>query len=253
MFFPKLRRRAKWVFALLAVAFAIGFLAFGVGAGGTGVGDAIRDLVGAGSSDIPSVEKAQSDVEANPNDPEALSHLANALQAAGRNKEAIAALERYRKLRPDDVDGLRQLISLYEIAGYTAQQQANILAAQLTSGSLSAAAFNFPDTTGFIGAVGSDPIDEAISSRIATLAQEAQDETVTLSRQALPAYERLTELSPDEPILQLQLALAAEGAGEEQKAIAAYRRFLAASPEDPNAEFARDRLRVHDALPETTG
>ena len=29
MFFPKLRRRAKWVFLLLAIAFGVGFVAFG--------------------------------------------------------------------------------------------------------------------------------------------------------------------------------------------------------------------------------
>ena len=41
MFFPKLRRRAKWVFAFLALAFGIGFVAFGVGTGvsGTSLGD----------------------------------------------------------------------------------------------------------------------------------------------------------------------------------------------------------------------
>ena len=31
MFFPKLRRKAKWVFLLLAIAFGLGFVAFGVG------------------------------------------------------------------------------------------------------------------------------------------------------------------------------------------------------------------------------
>ena len=48
MFFPKLRRRAKWVFLLLAIAFGIGFVAFGVGTGvsGTSLGDVLRDLIG---------------------------------------------------------------------------------------------------------------------------------------------------------------------------------------------------------------
>ena len=39
MFFPRLRRHAKWMFVLLAVFFAGGFVIFGVGAGGTGIGD----------------------------------------------------------------------------------------------------------------------------------------------------------------------------------------------------------------------
>ena len=38
MFFPRLRRHAKWMFVFLAVALGGGFVLFGVGAGGTGVG-----------------------------------------------------------------------------------------------------------------------------------------------------------------------------------------------------------------------
>ena len=37
MYLPRLRRRAKWVFLLLAVFFAFGLVAFGVGAGGSAV------------------------------------------------------------------------------------------------------------------------------------------------------------------------------------------------------------------------
>src|SRR2546421_10139375 len=42
MFFPRLRRQAKWVFLLLAVIFAGGFVFFGVGSGSTGLGDLLR-------------------------------------------------------------------------------------------------------------------------------------------------------------------------------------------------------------------
>src|SRR6266487_6408243 len=38
LFFARLRRHAKWMFVLLALVFAIGFVAFGVGSGSTGVG-----------------------------------------------------------------------------------------------------------------------------------------------------------------------------------------------------------------------
>ena len=31
MFFPRLRRQAKWVFLFLALVFALGFVGFGVG------------------------------------------------------------------------------------------------------------------------------------------------------------------------------------------------------------------------------
>src|SRR5216110_1456005 len=42
MFFPRLRRQAKWVFVLLVFVFAGGFVFFGVGSGSTGLGDQQR-------------------------------------------------------------------------------------------------------------------------------------------------------------------------------------------------------------------
>jgi tetratricopeptide (TPR) repeat protein len=39
LFFPRLRRQAKWVFLLLAIVFAGGFVFFGVGSGSSGLGD----------------------------------------------------------------------------------------------------------------------------------------------------------------------------------------------------------------------
>src|SRR2546423_6054520 len=42
MFFPRLRRQAKWVFLLLAFVFAGGVVFFGVGSGLTGIGDLLR-------------------------------------------------------------------------------------------------------------------------------------------------------------------------------------------------------------------
>jgi len=35
MFFPRLRRQAKWVFVFLAAVFCLGFVFFGVGSGST--------------------------------------------------------------------------------------------------------------------------------------------------------------------------------------------------------------------------
>ena len=53
MFFPRLRRHAKWMFLFLALAFGLGFVGFGVGAGGVGVGDIFRGAGGA--SGVPSI------------------------------------------------------------------------------------------------------------------------------------------------------------------------------------------------------
>ena len=45
MFFPKLRRKAKWVFAFIALAFGLSFVVAGVGSGfGSGIGDYLSEL-----------------------------------------------------------------------------------------------------------------------------------------------------------------------------------------------------------------
>src|SRR3970282_1228943 len=79
MFFPRLRRHAKWVFLFLAVAFGLGFIGFGVGAGGVGIGDVFRGQ--GGGSGIPSVSDAQKRVNENPKDAKAFRDLATAFQA----------------------------------------------------------------------------------------------------------------------------------------------------------------------------
>src|SRR5262245_8438633 len=68
MFFPRLRRHAKWMFVFLAVVFGVGFVAFGVGAGGVGFGDVLKDI-GAGGG--PSISDAQKETEEHPKDPAA--------------------------------------------------------------------------------------------------------------------------------------------------------------------------------------
>src|SRR3989337_182626 len=66
MFFPRLRRHAKWMFLFLAVAFGLGFVGFGVGAGGIGVGDVFRGT--GGSSGVPSASDAPKRIDEHPKD-----------------------------------------------------------------------------------------------------------------------------------------------------------------------------------------
>ena len=115
LFFTKLRKRAKWIFVLLALAFGIGFVGFGVGgSGGGGVGDIIGDVFGREGDAIPSISSAQGKVNDNPNDPDAYFDLARAFQADQRLEDAAAAYEQVVVLRPDDISALRSLASLYQ-------------------------------------------------------------------------------------------------------------------------------------------
>ena len=114
MFFPRLRRQAKWMFIALALVFAVGFVGFGVGSGSTGIGDLFSNgrifgLGGPSSSGGPSVSKAQQAIAAHPDRPQGYRDLATAYEAQKQNDLAIAALVKYTTLRPKDQDALREL------------------------------------------------------------------------------------------------------------------------------------------------
>jgi tetratricopeptide (TPR) repeat protein len=238
MFFPRLRRHAKWMFVLLALVFGLGFVLFGVGAGGVGVGDVFRD---SGGTSAQSVSDARGDTEDRPNDPEAWIDLSTALQTEGETREAITALDRAIELRPKDPDAYRQLAGLHLTLATQRQQDAQLAQA--------IAAFRAPAqsfllfTAGSGQSVLSDPIalgiNQQASGRVNAAFQEAQTEATL----AVDAYERLAELVPDDPNVQLELAQAAQQTGDATAAIAAYERFLELAPDDPNAGIVRDQLK----------
>ena len=57
------------------------------------------------------------------------------------------------------------------------------------------------------------------------------------------AYRRITVVLPNDPTVQLELAQAAQGAGDTATTIAAYEAFLKIAPEDPTAVEVRRILK----------
>ena len=131
MFFPRLRRQAKWMFVFLAVVFGLGYVIFNVGGSipGTGLGDVFQGL-GQNTSG-PSAGDARDKIKEQPNNPTGYLELATALQRDGKNNEAIAPLTRYVELRPRDRAAISQLAGLYLTQARTAQDEAARLNAQL--------------------------------------------------------------------------------------------------------------------------
>jgi tetratricopeptide (TPR) repeat protein len=254
MFFPKLRRRAKWVFLLLAIAFGIGFVAFGVGTGvgGTSIGDVLRDFLGRQDTG-GSIEDARKDALAHPKDADVQLAYVNALQARGRTQEAIAALEAYTALKPKDTDALRQLANLWGSVANEARQEQQVATAQATEAS-AASSIAVPD---------SDFLREVEQNKIAqTLAQQANARASAAASRASSAagsqqrvYEQLTLLIPDDPSIFLSLGIAAQEANDAESAIAAYQKFLSLAPNDPSAaqvkqqiEFLKQQLKANPLL-----
>jgi hypothetical protein len=218
MFFPRLRRHAKWMFVLLALVFGLGFVIFGVGAGGTGIGDIFRDQ--GGTSSGQSVSDAQKE---------------------GDTSDAIDALNHAIALKPRSPEAYRELAGLHLTRASEFQQQ--LQQAQITA-AFRAPGVAFPTLTTKAGqATLTDPLQSAVTSEVtnsaSTLYQQAGAEAVA----AIDAYKQLVRLQPNDPNVQLELAQTAQQTGDVTTAITAYQRFLKLSPDDPNASVVRAQLK----------
>jgi tetratricopeptide (TPR) repeat protein len=244
MFFPRLRRHAKWMFVFLALVFGLGFVLFGVGAGGVGVGDVFRD---SGGSEAQSITDARKETEANPKSVAAWRALATALQTEGETDEAVAALVRVTELAPTDPDAFRELGGVY-LTQVTEKQRA----VQIAQGTAAyrGAGQNLPGrfTVKSVTVV-EDPIGRSVNAVAAVEVERLSTIAIAAARGAVNAYTTVAELQPDDPNVQIELAQAAETAGDAATAIAAYERFIELAPDDPTTVSVKDRLKQLTATP----
>jgi len=245
MFFPKLRRRAKWVFLLLAIAFALGFVAFGVGTGvgGTSIGDVLRDFFTSNGSGAADLDSARKKAEANPTDGAAQLAYANALQTAGQTTEAINVLKTYTAAKPRDVTALQQLAALWGAVATKARnegQTASAAAAQASNGQA-------PSDSPFVQQLQDNKITSVLTSDAQNRANAANLRAQNAYRESANVYEQLTLLTPDDPSVFLQLGVASQSAADYPSAIAAYKQFLKLAPDDASAPLVKQQLKVLQA------
>ncbi len=248
MFFPRLRHHSKWMFLVLALVFGLGFVLFGVGASGTGLGDLFRNHQGGGNSG--SVESALKATEKNPKNAKAWQNLATAYQLQGDIDLAINAQDQYTQLAPTDLDGLNQLAGLYRASAQksaTTAQDAQTAVAY--SGTIS------PAGNGLLvkgNPIFTDPLAAPLTSQAsATYQQALQVEQQALQNQ-LATYQKVARKSPKDPNAQLAIANAARDIGSTSAQIAAYRRFLVLAPDDANAPLVRRQLKLLTNSAKTT-
>ena len=239
MFFPRLRRHAKWMFLFLALVFGLGFVGFGVGAGGIGFGDVIRNAAGGGGQ--PSISKAEQKTLDNPKDAQAFRDLSTAYQADGQTDNAIEALTSYTQLRPKDTDALRELAALYLQKASAAQQRAQIWQARsayLAPGGVRETIFQIGGSP-----LTPDPITNAVSTTYEAEISAASSEAQGAAAQAVQQYRTIAQIHPKDPSIQLELASAAQSGGDVATMIAAYKAFLKLAPDDPTAPEVRRQLK----------
>jgi len=242
-FFPRLRRQAKWVFLLLAVIFAGGFVFFGVGSGSTGLGDLLRgnfNIFGSnsGSTNSSAVKSALKKTQAHPKDPNAWNDLASAYQTDGKLTEANAALEHVLKLKPNDIGALQRVAGFYETKAQNKETEAQNLQAQAP---LSLA--------GVLGVSSASPIGQALSNdptsqQLTQKAQAAFTEANTAIQRDTDLYKRIAKLQPNDVNTQFHYAQLADITGDTAAALKAYKQVVKLAPTDPSAQQAKQRIAV---------
>ncbi len=245
MFFPRLRRQAKWVFVFLALVFGVGFVAFGVGSSlPSGFADVFQGQSATGEL---SVGDAREQVEDNPKDADAQLGLSRALQRDRRTDEAIAPLERYVELKPRDQNGLQELAGLLTSRATTLQEEALAAQAEATRAS-GLSVFQTDQTLGQI--LGPAPLDKTLVDDANERFNTAYQGAIDSYTRATATYGKLVKLAPSDADLWYLLALSAEPTGDTKTALRGYRKFLELAPEAAEAAFVRDKIKQLQAQSE---
>jgi Tfp pilus assembly protein PilF len=253
MFFPRLRRQAKWVFVFLALVFAVGFVAFGVGSGSTGISDILRgNFFGGGGSSTSSLAKQkQKAIQSNPKDISAYLDLAGIYQQNQDEAKALATLRQAEKIAPKNFDVLNRIAGIY--SGQAELERQSAQNAQIVYFENTVAPPGLDPSSTLGQAITSDPYSDVLKTR----ANEAYTKMVSAFTKTKAAYKQLVTAAAgtsQEANAQLQLAGAAQISGDTATAVSAYTRFLRIAPDSPNAQAVRQTLaQLKAALPTSPG
>jgi tetratricopeptide (TPR) repeat protein len=247
MFFPKLRRQAKWVFVLLALSFTIGFVVFGVGSGvgGAGLGDLLQGGGGSSTSG-PSVSDAQKKIDKG--NLVAYKELADAYRQDGDLDQAITAGEQYLKVRPKDYEYMRTVAGDYEGRASRQRDQATAIQDQVTS-STGGATFAPPGNSRLGRALAPGKIDQELTTAANQKLTQLYSGLQGSFARSTQLYQRVTAHSPNDVLLQLLLANAAYQSQNSPVALKAYRRVIKLAPGSSEALQARQQIQFMKAQP----
>ena len=228
LFFVRLRRHQKWVYALLAVVFGLSFVLVGVGSGTGGGGLSSLFTGWFSGSGGSSISKASAEVQDHP--AKGYRDLATAYEQAGKPASAIIALQQYLAIKKNDADTWATLggLQMSQASKYATQYQNAQAAAQAADPS---APFLPGGTLG--SAVGQNPTyagaSQAASAQTSALYQKA----IAASTAAVKAYQTAVRIHPRSATYLPELATAAQNAGNSQVELSALRRYLQLNPNSP--------------------
>jgi predicted Zn-dependent protease len=227
LFFVRLRRGQKWLYALLAVVFAVTFVGVGVGSGaGGGLSQLWTGLFGGGGGS--SVSKAQAEVKKDP--AKGYRALATAYESNGNNVQAISALQSYLAIKKNDANAWQELggLELSQGSQYATQYSNASQAAQTADPSA-------PFTPGgtLANAIGQNPAYQNAAQAASNRSSQLYEQATTALGSAVTDYQKAAKLKPHSAIAQQELATAAENAGNAPVAVQALTRYLQLDPHSP--------------------
>ena len=240
MFFPKLRRQAKWVFVLLALAFAGGFVFFGVGSGVSGT--SFADLfTGSSGSTGPSVGDAQKKIDKG--DRAAYKELADAYRQENKMDDAIAADEQYLKARPKDYEYMRTVAADYEGRASRQRDEATAIQDSVTA-STGGTTFAVSPTSKLGRALGTGKIDQELQTAANQKLTELYSGIQGSYARATQLYKQITTASPKDLLALQLLASAAYQSRDNEAAIGAARKVIKLSPGTPEARQMKQLIQL---------
>ena len=207
MFFPKLRRQAKWMFVFLALVFAVGFVGFGVGSGGSGLDQLWSNINGSTS---------------------------------GKQEEAIAAGESYVRFKPNDYAFMRSLASDYE--GKAARQRDEAAAIQNELSTSTGTTFAIPPDSVLGRALGTGRIDRELTADANQKLTELYGGIESAYSRASTLYQRVARVQKDDVLLQMLLAQSAYQARKNNVAIKASQQVCKLAPGGVDCQQAKSLI-----------
>ena len=239
MFFPKLRRQAKWMFVFLALAFGVGFVGFGVGGGGLGIGDILQG--NSSSTGGPSVGDAKDKIEKG--NLAAYKELADAYRNENKTDETIVADEQYLKARPKDYEYMKTVAADYE--GRAARQRDDATAIQESvTASTGGSTFGLSPTSKLGRAVGTGRIDRELQTAANQKLTELYSGLQGSYARATQLYQQISAANPKDLLVLQLLANAAYQSRDNQAAIDASRRVIKLAPGTQEARQARQLIQL---------
>jgi cytochrome c-type biogenesis protein CcmH/NrfG len=256
----RLRAKGKWIFAFLAVVFALTFVVAGVGTSGPSFLDVLQQERAA---ETPQTEPANDAVETalagtkeTPDAPQAWLALATAYVNAGQFDKAEEPATKAAELAGDAAAEQSAVADLYLALAAALLQKAQEAYAGAEGAGLVNGRPAVPQTVIPGQSQGATPFQTAQESIAGAGFSKASEAASPFQTQASEAYqgaitaqEKVTKATPEDPAAWFRLGQIAGAANDGELAISSYRKFVELAPDDPLVKQVEEEIdRLEKAL-----